>query len=142
MVGGQVIDIESEGKDLSVAELERLHLYKTGQLLTVSVTSGGKIAGADEAQLKSLTRYGEAIGLAFQIADDMLDIEGDEEEIGKPIGSDEGNKKATFPSIVGIKESKERASELIDIAIEALSTFGSSADPLRGIAHYIIERRS
>jgi len=142
MVGGQVIDIESEGMDLSVAELERLHLYKTGQLLTVSVTSGGKIAGADEKQLAALTRYGEAIGLAFQIADDILDIEGDEEEIGKPIGSDEGNEKATFPAIVGMKESKERAAELIDIAIEALSDFGPSADPLRGIAHYIIERRS
>ena len=142
MVGGQVIDIESEGKDLDVGEIERLHLYKTGRLLTVSVTSGAKIAGADGAQLASLTRYGEAIGLAFQIADDILDIEGTEEEIGKPIGSDTGNLKATFPAVVGMKESKERAAELIDIAIEALNGFGKEADALREIARYIIERRS
>lgn len=142
MVGGQVIDIESEGKDLSFAELERLHLYKTGKLLTVSVSSGAKIAGADAVQLKALTRYGEAIGLAFQIADDILDIEGDEKEIGKPIGSDIGNKKATFPAIVGMKESKERAAELIGIAIEALDIFGEKAEPLRAVAKYIIERRT
>lgn len=142
MVGGQVIDIESEGKRLGVAELERLHLYKTGRLLTVSVTSGAKIVGADKGQLAALTRYGEAIGLAFQIADDILDIEGTEEEIGKPIGSDEGRHKATFPAIVGMKESKERAAELIDIAVDAIKDFGNVAEPLRKIARYIIERRS
>lgn len=142
MVGGQVIDVESEGKELDIAELERLHLYKTGQLLTVSVTSGAKISGADEKQMGALTRYGEAIGLAFQIADDILDIEGDEEELGKPIGSDVGNNKATFPAIVGMKESKERAAELIDIALDAIKDFGPMAEPLRGIARYIIERRS
>jgi len=142
MVGGQVIDMESENREVDIADLERLHLYKTGRLLTVSVTSGAKIAGADEKQLASLRRYGEAVGLAFQIADDILDIEGTEEEIGKPVGSDQGNKKATFPAIVGMKESKERAAELIDIAIQALSGFGESAEPLRLIARYIIERRS
>lgn len=142
MVGGQVYDIESEGRKIGLEELERLHLYKTGQLLTVSVTSGAKIAGVTDDQLDSFRRYGEAIGLAFQIADDILDIEGDEEELGKPIGSDEGNEKATFPSIVGMKESKERAAELIDIAIEALEGFDEKADPLRAIAKYIIERRS
>lgn len=142
MVGGQVIDIESEGKDLTVADLESLHLYKTGKLLTVSVTSGAKIAGANSEQLEAITRYGEAVGLAFQIADDILDIEGTEEEIGKPIGSDINKKKATFPAIVGMKESKERAMELIDIAIGAIKDFSPQADPLRGIARYIIERRS
>lgn len=142
MVGGQVIDIESEGKKLDLSELELLHLYKTGRLLSVSVTSGAKLAGAKDAELEALNRYGEAIGLAFQIADDILDIEGDVEEIGKPVGSDTGNNKATFPSIVGMKESKERAAELIDIAIEALKDFDEKADPLRQIARYIIERRS
>lgn len=140
MVGGQVIDMESEGKPLDVSELTRLHLYKTGQLLIVSVTSGAKIGGANEGQLAALKKYGEAVGLAFQIADDILDIEGTEEEIGKPVGSDAENCKATFPATIGMKESKARASELVEIAIDALKDFGPSADPLRSIARYIIER--
>jgi geranylgeranyl diphosphate synthase type II len=142
MVGGQVIDIESEGKKLDLSELELLHIYKTGRLLAVSVTSGAKLAGATKEQVEALNRYGEAIGLAFQIADDILDIEGSEEEIGKPIGSDTKKNKATFPAIVGMKESKERAAELVDIALEAIDNFDEKANPLRGIAKYIIERRS
>lgn len=142
MVGGQVIDIESEGKQLNIEALETLHRYKTGKLLTVSVTSGAKIAGADDNQLAALTRYGEAVGLAFQITDDILDIEGAEEEIGKPVGSDTERSKATFPAIVGMKGSKERGADLIRVAIDAIKDFGGEADPLRGIARYIIERRS
>lgn len=142
MVGGQVYDMESEGKSVDVAELERLHLYKTGRLLTVSVTSGAKMAGATDKQLHLLTRYGEAIGLAFQIADDILDIEGDEAELGKPIGSDVSNNKATFPAIVGMRESRQRATELVDIAISALREFDDKAEPLREIAKYIVERKN
>lgn len=142
MVGGQVIDMESEGKKIDIAELERLHLYKTGRLICVSVTTGGKLAGADAVQLKALRHYGEAIGLAFQIADDILDVEGSEEEIGKPVGSDHDNDKATFPAIIGMKESKQRAEELVDIAINSLAGFDEKADPLRKIAKYIIERRT
>lgn len=142
MVGGQVIDIESEGKKLALSELEKLHEYKTGKLLTVSVISGAKIAGASKEQLQQLTKYGEAIGLAFQITDDILDIEGTEEDLGKPIGSDLNKNKATFPAIVGMDGSKEMANGLIDTAVASLREFGPRADPLRGIAKYILERRN
>lgn len=142
MVGGQVLDLDAEGKKVSLEELETIHRHKTGQLLTVSVTAGAKLAGAMPAQVESLKKYGELIGLAFQIADDILDIEGDEKEIGKPVGSDQVNDKATFPAIIGMEESKRRAARLVEESIDALKGFGSNADPLREIARYIIERRS
>ncbi len=142
MVGGQVLDLDAEGKKVSLDELETIHRHKTGQLLTVSVTAGAKLAGATPAQVESLKKYGELIGLAFQIADDILDIEGDEKEIGKPVGSDQVNDKATFPAIIGMEESKRRAARLVEESIDALKGFGPNADPLREIARYIIERRS
>jgi geranylgeranyl diphosphate synthase, type II len=141
MVGGQVIDLESEGKTISVDELQQLHQLKTGKLIRVSVVSGAKCAGATTQQIESLTTYGEAIGLAFQIADDILDIEGSTEQLGKPQGSDTDSNKSTYPALIGMEESKRLATQVIDDAITALEGFDEKADPLRKIAKFIISRK-
>lgn len=143
MVGGQVVDMESEGKaEMDLATVQYIHTHKTGALIKASVKAGAILGGADEAQLASLTTYGEAIGLAFQIADDILDIEGTTEEIGKDAGSDEARGKATYPAVMGLAESKKRAVELVDMALESLAGFDHRADPLRDIATYIVKRKS
>ena len=142
MVGGQVVDIESEGKEVDFATLEYIHTHKTGALIRASVRVGALAAGATEKELKALTRYGVDAGLAFQIADDILDIEGCQEEIGKDVGSDIARGKKTYPAFVGLEESKARAKELAGSAVKALDIFGTGADPLREIAAYIVSRRS
>lgn len=143
MVGGQVVDMESEGKaEMDLATVQYIHTHKTGALIKASVKAGAILGGADEARLASLTTYGEAIGLAFQIADDILDIEGTTEEIGKDAGSDEARGKATYPAVMGLAESKKRAVELVDMALESLAGFDHRADPLRDIATYIVKRKS
>ncbi len=142
MIGGQVVDIESEGKDITYPVLEYIHIHKTGRLILASVKSGGILGGAGEEELRALIRYGEAVGLAFQIMDDILDVEGVAEELGKTPGADEVRGKATYPAILGIPEARQRAKELVGAALEAVSGFGASADPLRAIAGYIISRRS
>jgi geranylgeranyl diphosphate synthase, type II len=143
MVGGQVVDMESEGKkDLDLPTVQYIHTHKTGALIKASVKSGALLGGADDRQLSSITRFGEVIGLAFQIADDILDIEGTTEELGKNAGSDQARGKATYPSVIGIEESRKRAAELLDMAIDSLDSFGEKADPLREIARFIIERKS
>ena len=143
MVGGQVVDMESEGKtDIDLATVHFIHIHKTGALLKASVKAGAILGGADETALAAMTRYGEATGLAFQIADDILDIEGTTEELGKDAGSDEARGKATYPAIVGLAEAKRRAQELVQIALEALAPFDATADPLREIAQYIVARKS
>lgn len=142
MVGGQVIDMESEGKEVDLPTLEYLHTHKTGALLLASIKGGAKIGEGTDVQINALTRYGEYLGLAFQIADDILDIEGTQEEIGKDVGSDVKRNKATYPAIIGMAESKKRAVELMNMAIGSLKEFDGKAEPLRGIAKYIVERRS
>lgn len=142
MVGGQVVDMESEGEDIDLPTLEYLHTRKTGALLLSSIKSGARFGGGTERQIEALTKYGECMGLAFQIADDILDIEGSQEEIGKDVGSDLEKKKATFPAIIGMAESKKRAKELMHMAIDALSGFDEKAEPLLNIAKYVVERRS
>ena len=143
MVGGQVVDMESEGKrDVDLAIVQYIHTHKTGALLKASVKAGALLGGADDAGLAAMTRYGEAVGLAFQIADDILDIEGTTEEIGKDAGSDEARGKATYPAVMGIAEAKRRAGELVEMALDALSGFDEKADPLREIARYIVYRKS
>lgn len=142
MVGGQVVDMESEGKEIDLATLEYLHTRKTGALILASIIGGARIGGGTDEQIAALTRYGECLGLAFQIADDILDIEGNQDEIGKDVGSDLEKGKATYPSIIGMRASKERASELIDMAIKSLKEFDEKAEPLREIAKYVVERRS
>jgi geranylgeranyl diphosphate synthase type II len=140
MVGGQVVDMESEGKDVDLPTLEFIHTHKTGALIRASVRTGAIYAKASEKRLKALTRYGERVGLAFQIADDILDIIGSQEEIGKDVGSDLKKGKTTFPSFYGLDESRRRAKEVTDQALAALKDFDRKADPLRDLATYIVTR--
>jgi geranylgeranyl diphosphate synthase, type II len=142
MVGGQVVDIESEGKEVDLPTLQYIHTHKTGAMIRVSVQAGARFGGANEEDFRALTRYGERIGLAFQIADDVLDVEGKIQALGKTPGSDLSKKKATYPSLLGMEESKKRARDLVDLAVEALTPFGAKAEPLREIARFIIARDS
>lgn len=140
MVGGQVVDIESEGKKVDFPILQFIHTHKTGAMLLASVQIGARFGGAKGESFKALTRYGERIGLAFQITDDILDIEGEVQILGKTPGSDLSKKKATYPFIVGLEESKKRAKELVELAVDALNPFGEEADPLREIGRFIVAR--
>jgi geranylgeranyl diphosphate synthase type II len=141
MAGGQAIDLEYEGRKISAEELEFLHRHKTGCLIEVSVVSGAKLAGAEGSRLAAIKTYGQSIGLAFQIADDILDVEGGSEEMGKATGGDAKKEKATYPSILGLEKSKTLATNLAKRAVEALQGFDRRADPLREIARYIVSRR-
>ena len=140
MVGGQVADMESQGNDFSADTLRYIHANKTGALLTASVLSGAILAGGTDAQIAALRAYGEHIGLAFQIADDILDITGDQDKLGKPIGSDEERDKATYPKLYGLDESRRRAHAEVDAALQTLAAFDAKAEPLRALARYIVER--
>lgn len=140
MVGGQVVDMESEGKDVDFPTLEYIHTHKTGALIRASVRVGALYARAGKRKFAALTRYGELVGLAFQIADDILDITGKQEELGKDVGSDLKKGKKTFPSFYGLAESRQRANEVADKAIHSLRDFDRKADPLRELAKYIVNR--
>jgi len=140
MVGGQVVDMESEGREIDLPILEYIHTRKTGALIRAAVRVGALYARASEKRLRALTRYGEMTGLAFQIADDVLDITGTQEELGKDIGSDLKKGKKTFPAVYGLGESRRRAKEVVGHALEALKGFDRKADPLRELAKYIITR--
>lgn len=140
MVGGQVVDMESEGKTVELPIVEYIHTHKTGALILASLQAGAIIGQADSRALAALTRYGECAGLAFQIADDILDIVGEQTIIGKDVGSDVQLGKATYPAILGLAESRRRAQELRNLAIEALSAFGDEAEPLRALVCFIIDR--
>jgi geranylgeranyl diphosphate synthase type II len=143
MVGGQVVDMESEGKaGIDLPTVQYIHIHKTGALIKASAKSGAILAGAGCSELASIIRYGEAVGLAFQITDDILDIEGTTEMLGKDAGSDMSRGKATYPSVVGIKEAKKRSSDLLEIALDAIAPFDNRADPLREIARFIVSRKS
>ncbi|MBM4338575.1 MAG: polyprenyl synthetase family protein [Deltaproteobacteria bacterium] len=142
MVGGQVADIESEGKEIKLPMLQYIHTRKTGALITVSVRTGAKLGGGDEKTVHAFTRYGEKIGLAFQIADDILNVEGKPELLGKATGSDLFKKKATYPSLLGLEASKKTARDLMESAIDDLRPFGLEVEPLREIAQYIILREN
>jgi len=142
MVGGQVVDIESEGKDIDFPTLEYIHTHKTGALIRASVRTGALYAKASKKQFSALTHYGELVGLAFQIVDDILDITGSREETGKDEGSDLKKGKQTFPSFYGLDESRRRAVEVSERAVLALKDFGRKADPLRELAKYIVNRAS
>ena len=142
MVGGQVVDMESEGKPIDFATLQYIHTRKTGALFLASIQSGAWLGGGSAEQVAALTRYGETAGLAFQIADDILDIVGDQQELGKDVGSDQARGKATYPALLGLGEARRRAEELRDLAIAALEPLGGNAEPLRAIARYIVDRTS
>ena len=143
MVGGQAIDLESVGRQLDQQALETMHRHKTGALIEASVQLGALASGnADEPALRSLQHYAQAIGLAFQVQDDILDVESDTATLGKTQGKDEANHKPTYPALLGMEAAKAYALELRDQALHALRPFGESAEPLRELARYIVERRS
>lgn len=141
MIGGQMVDIESEGTAVSFPVLEYIHIHKTGELILAAVRCGAILGGADRAQMDALSKYARGIGLAFQIADDILDVEGSAEEMGKNTGGDELKGKATYPALIGLDESRARAEELVSMAVASLEGFDAKADPLRAIARYIVDRR-
>lgn len=143
MAGGQAIDTAAEGKRLSLEQLQAMHRYKTGALLKASVRFGALSNPATTAtQSEALDRYAEAIGLAFQIRDDILDVEADTETLGKPQGSDQAREKPTYTSLLGLDGAKTKARELHEEAIFSLEEFGSEADPLRWISAYIVDRNN
>jgi farnesyl diphosphate synthase len=141
MCGGQAIDIAAEGKQLSLAELENMHIHKTGALLRASVKLGALCHGdLNEQQLQQLDHYGKCIGLAFQIQDDILDITASTEELGKQQGADAARNKPTYPALLGLEGARERARDLYQQSLESLETFGDSAQPLRDLAQFIVQR--
>ncbi len=139
MVGGQMLDIAAESKadGHTLAEIEAIQNGKTGALLRWSAMAGAMLAGDDAAPLRA---YGDKLGLAFQIADDILDVEGDEAAVGKAVGKDAAAGKATFVSLLGLDGAKSRAQQLIDEACDALSSYGESADTLRDAARFVVNR--
>ena len=142
MVGGQTADIMLEGKRAKKKDIIYIHTHKTGALIKASVRIGAIMADSIPDKLASLTEYGEKIGLAFQVIDDILDITGTKKEMGKSTGADIAKGKNTYPSTFGLKESGEIAELLIDESIRALKEFDNKADPLREIAKYILSRRN
>ena len=141
LVGGQVLDLESEGKsDITAETLSFIHTHKTGALLEASVVSGAILANATAEDIEGLSRYSQNIGLAFQIIDDILDITATDEQLGKTAGKDLSAQKATYPSLWGLEKSRLKAQELVDSAIAQLSAYGEKAEPLRAIANYIVTR--
>jgi geranylgeranyl diphosphate synthase type II len=142
MVGGQVVDIESEGKTVSAETLEYIHLHKTAALIRASLRVGAMLAGASDEQLAIIGEGGRTLGLAFQIVDDILDVEGTLAELGKSAGSDERKGKATYPAVHGIEASRDQARRLIERAKGELGRLGPGSAPLCALADYVFERRS
>lgn len=141
MVGGQAIDMAAIGQQLNLAELENMHIHKTGALIRASVCLGALSApDITEADLQALDHYAKCIGLAFQIQDDILDVEASTEVLGKTQGADQAHNKPTYPALVGLNEAREMAENLIQDALNSLADFDQHADPLRWMAEYIIRR--
>jgi len=136
-----VVDITSEGKRIDLTTLHDIHTRKTGAMIRVSVRTGAILAGASAETLQSLTDYGDYVGLAFQITDDVLDVEGDREQLGKETGADRSRRKATFPALIGVEASREKTRELVAMALGAIDSLDEKADPLRLIAGFIGERK-
>ena len=142
MIGGQVVDIESEGKEIELSELKYLHLLKTGAIIRSSCTIGAVLSGASEEEIKAVDDFASSLGVAFQIRDDILDCTGTVEELGKPIGSDEAEDKNTYVKLLGLERSKELVAEYSQKAISALDVFGDRAEFLKWLADYLINRNS
>jgi len=142
MIGGQAIDLECENLETDIATVEYMHIHKTGALLSASLEIGALLGGGSDEQTRSLKRYGHHFGLAFQITDDLLDIEGDAEEMGKQPGSDIARNKKTYPALLGLAGSKESAREHVEQALHQVASFGMAAEPLRALAQYLLLRRA
>jgi len=142
MVGGQVVDIESEGKTVTAGTLDYIHTHKTAALIRASLRAGARLGGAAPDALAAVTTAGDRLGLAFQIVDDILDVEGSLAELGKTAGSDERKQKATYPAVHGLDASRRRARALIHEAKTALAPLGRAAAPIEALADFIFERRS
>jgi geranylgeranyl pyrophosphate synthase len=140
MTGGQSIDLDAEGQQLAAVELEHMYRLKTGCLLRASVMSAALYADVDQPLFNALDRFIEHLGLAFQIRDDILDIEGETEIIGKQQGADIKKSKATWPALFGLEASRMRADELLNLALNEIEPLGSAGRPLREVAHYIVSR--
>jgi geranylgeranyl diphosphate synthase type II len=141
MVGGQFLDLEHEGKETHYDMLREIHSRKTGALITASVQTGAVLGGSTPKQFQALGKYGNKIGLAFQIVDDLLNVEGTEEQLGKAAGSDAERNKATYPALFGVDETKKKAREAVDESLAALDAFDERADMLRELAKYIVTRK-
>ena len=142
MVGGQAIDLESEGRRIDLTCLRRMHMGKTGALFRAALRTGAILAGASEKELAALTQYAEAFGLAFQITDDILDVTGSEAEIGKPVGSDRRNEKSTYVTLTSLARAQELADEAIESALSAVEIFGEKASFLQDLVRFLSHRRS
>ena len=142
MIGGQVVDLEAEHTKADAETLEYMHRSKTAALITASVVSGGIYAAATAQQIDALRCYGQAIGLAFQIVDDILDITQTSEQLGKTAGKDIASEKATYPAVFGLEASRKKAAALLASASKAVEKLGSRADTLRGLARFLIERKT
>ena len=142
LIGGQVMDLESEGKAISAAALERLHRAKTGALLKASIRGGAILGGAAEEELARLTRYADAIGLAFQVVDDVLDATEDAARLGKTAGKDQAAHKATYVSIHGLERARAMAAALREEALEALAPLGPKGALLAALGREIVDRHS
>lgn len=140
MVGGQAMDMEAEDRKIPLAALQLIHQCKTGALITASVQTGAIMGQANNAQFQALTSYGALVGLAFQIVDDLLNVEGTTEQLGKASGSDAKNCKATYPAFLGVEQTRIKAQDTVKAAIDTLTEFGPAADPLRELARYIYRR--
>jgi geranylgeranyl diphosphate synthase type II len=142
MIGGQVLDLESEQKKPTPELVEAIHRAKTGALIRVSVVAGGVYAGATADDVARLDRFGRKAGLAFQIVDDVLDMTADSAQLGKTAGKDQATEKATWPAVYGIEQSRRDAAQLIEEAFAALAPYGSRADGLKSVARYLVERNN
>jgi geranylgeranyl diphosphate synthase, type II len=142
MVGGQVVDLETGEKDIDAERLDYIHSSKTGALIRMAVRSGALYAGAPEPDVDRVTTYGEKIGFAFQIADDLLDVLSSTEALGKTAGKDRKQHKATYPALYGVEESRRKASQLVEEGCAALAPYGSRAGRLRHLARFLVERTS
>ena len=140
MFGGQVLDMQSEGQNIPLEKLQLMHNAKTGALFTAAIKAGGMIAGANPKQLEMLVQFSKFYGLAFQITDDILDAVGEQEKIGKPVGSDEKNNKATFVTLYSVEEAKKMAQVAVNNAIECLADFGDNAKLLKNFAEKLLVR--
>jgi len=142
MIGGQVVDLEAEHTKPDAKTLEYIHRAKTAALLTASVVSGGLYAQADEDQLRRLRSFGEKIGLAFQIVDDVLDVTQTSEQLGKTAGKDSAAEKVTYPALFGVEESLRRADTLVQGALYELDSFGEASETLKDLARFLVERKN